>query len=401
MVLSGMLAGCADSGGSKVINLYNAPQENLKTIVDRCNEEAAGDYRIVLNTLPRDADSQREQLVRRLAAGDSGMDVLGVDVTWTAELASAEWILPWPDEQRAQAEKGVLEAPLETAMYEDEMFAAPYNTNVQLLWYRSDLMPEPAQTWDELIDVAEELKAKGDPHYVEATGAQYEGLVVWFNSLIESAGGSILTENVKDVEMGDPAVEALEQLQRFSTSSAANPSLSNTQEDQARLAMESGSSFAQVNWPFVYPSMVEGQPDMAKNFKWAPYPGIDGKGAAPLGGANFAVSSFSQNPDLAFDAALCLRSPKNQLTAATKDGLPPTIESVYSESEMEEAYPMRGAILDALENAAARPVTPVYQNISTVTSSVLSPPADIDPDSAQQQLRDQITLALESKGVLP
>ena len=62
---------------------------------------------------------------------------------------------------------------------------------------------------------------------------------------------------------------------------------------------------------------------------------------------------------------------------------------------------MRGAILDALENAAARPVTPVYQNISTVTSSVLSPPADIDPDSAQQQLRDQITLALESKGVLP
>ena len=401
IALAGLLTGCAESGGSRIINLYNAPQENLKTLVERCNAQADGDYKIVLNTLPRDADSQREQLVRRLAAGDSGMDVLGVDVTWTAELASAKWILPWPDVKRAQAEKGVLDAPLETAMYEDEMYAAPYNTNVQLLWYRSDLMPEPAQTWDELIDVAEDLKADGKPHYVEATGAQYEGLVVWFNSLIESAGGSILTEDVQDVEMGKPAVEALEQLQRFANSNAANPSLSNTQEDQARLAMESGTSFAQVNWPFVYPSMVEGQPDMAEDFKWAPYPGIDGPGTAPLGGANFAVSKFSQNPDKAFDAAQCLRSPENQLTAATKDGLPPTIKSVYSEPEMADAYPMRGAILKALENAAARPVTPVYQNISTVTSSVLSPPADIHAESAQKQLRKQITLALESKGVLP
>ncbi|GAA4915001.1 carbohydrate ABC transporter substrate-binding protein, CUT1 family (TC 3.A.1.1.-) [Stackebrandtia albiflava] len=399
--LAGLLTGCGGEGGGVVVNLYNAPQENLGKIVERCNELADGEYRIVLNTLPRDADSQREQLVRRLAAGDEGMDVLGLDVTWTAELASAEWIEPWPDDLRRQAEEGVLEAPLKTATYEGELYAAPYNTNVQLLWYRSDLMPEPAETWRELIDTAERLAAEDRPHYVEVTGAQYEGLVVWFNSMIESAGGSILNEAGDKVELGEPAVTAMEEIRDFSRSAAADPSLSNTQEDQARLAMESGVAFAQVNWPFVYASMVANEPGIAEDFEWAPYPGIDGPGRSPLGGANFGISSYSANKAASFDAALCLRDEESQLMAAVNDGLPPTIESVYDDPQMAEAYPMRDAILAALETAAPRPVTPVYQNVSTVTSALLSPPASIDPEPTAQAMRDQLVQALESRGVLP
>jgi multiple sugar transport system substrate-binding protein len=397
-VLSGCSSGDTDS---TVINLYNAPQENLSKIVDRCNDKAGDDYKIVLNTLPRDADGQREQMVRRLAAGDSGMDILGIDVTWTAELASAEWILPWPDDKRAVAEEGVLEAPLATATFEDRLYAAPYNTNVQLLWYRSDLLPEPPQTWDELIEAGEQLAAADKPQYAEVTGAQYEGLMVWFNSMVASAGGSVLNEDGDKLALDDKAEVALEQMRTFADSAAANPSLSNTQEDPARQAVENGQSFAELNWPFVYPSMVANKPEMAKDFKWAPYPGIDGPGRSPLGGANFAVSKFSDNPDAAFDAALCLRDKDSQLMAAVKDGLPPTIESLYSANEMEDTYPMADAILDGLKNAAPRPVTPVYQNVSTVTSAALSPPGAIDPKASLDTLREQIQQALDSKGVLP
>lgn len=398
--LAAMLTGCGSDGGGKIVNLYNAPQENLSQIVERCNEMADG-YRIQLNTLPRDADGQREQMVRRLAASDPGMDVLGIDVTWTAELASAEWILPWPDDLRAQAEDGVLEGPLTTATYEDDLFAAPYNTNVQLLWYRTDLMPEPAETWADLIEAAEQLESEGQPHYVEVTGAQYEGIVVWFNSMVAAADGSILNEEGDAVELGEPAVEAMEQMRAFANSAAANPSLSNTQEDEARLAMENGASFAQINWPFVYSSMVANRPEIAENFAWAPYPGLDGPGNAPLGGANFAVSAFSQHPEEAFDAALCLRDDESQLMAAVNDGLPPTLEAVYADERMAEPYPMRDAILDALKTAAPRPVTPVYQNVSTVTSALLAPPAGIDPSEDEQRLATQLADALESKGVLP
>jgi multiple sugar transport system substrate-binding protein len=68
---------------------------------------------------------------------------------------------------------------------------------------------------------------------------------------------------------------------------------------------------------------------------------------------------------------------------------------------MAEPYPMRQAILDALKTAAPRPKTPTYQNVSTLISAALSPPASIDPPATLDELREQITDALESKGVLP
>ncbi|WP_113701338.1 ABC transporter substrate-binding protein [Nonomuraea lactucae] len=396
-------AACGSGGdeGVPLVNLYNAPQENLEAIVARCNDLAAGRYRILLNTLPRDADGQREQLVRRLAAADPGLDVLGLDVTWTAELAEAGWIREWTGDHAAQAREGTLAKPLETAVWQGKLYAAPYNTNVQLLWYRSDLVPSPPRTWNEMMAVAAELAARGKPHYGEVTGAQYEGLVVWFNSLVASAGGQILNTGGTQVALGPPALKALDVMRAYATSKAADPSLPNTQEDAARLAMEGGRAAFEVNWPFVYASMAANKPDMLPVFKWAPYPGIDGAGASPLGGGNFAVSTYSEHPEESFQAALCLRDPASQLTAAVKDGLPPTIESVYKDPAMAEPYPMRDAILDALKTAAPRPKTPTYQNVSTMISAALSPPAEIDSPVTLAELREQISAALQSKGVLP
>lgn len=395
------LTGCSDSSDGIEINFYNSPQQNISAIVDRCNDLAGDRYRIKLNTLPRDADSQREQFVRRLAAEDSGLDILGIDIMWTAELAAAGWIREWTGEVRDKAEAGTLQAPLTTGMWDDKLYAAPYTSNVQLLWYRTDLVPTPPTTWDEMITMATQLKAENKPHYVEVTGAQYEGLVVWFNSLVAAAGGSILNSAGTKVDLGPPAERALETMRTFARSAAADPSMANMHEDQVRLAMESGSAAMEINWPFVYPSMVANKPDIARNFAWAPYPGIDGPGRAPLGGANFAISRYSKHPKEAFDAALCLRDPESQQIAATRDGLPPTIEAVYATPAMAEAYPMRDTILEAVKSASTRPVTPTYQNVSTVTSATLSPPRSIDPPSTLRRLRSQISDALDSKGVLP
>ncbi|WP_018656515.1 ABC transporter substrate-binding protein [Actinomadura flavalba] len=399
---AGLLAGCGgDDGGPRVVNLYNAPQENIDAIVRRCNAQAGGRYRIALNTLPRGADDQREQLVRRLAAGDTGLDVLGLDVTWTAELAEAGWIREWIGADAARARQGTLPGPLETATWQDKLYAAPYNTNVQLLWYRSDLIPNPPTTWSGLMRESARLKRAGKPHYGQVPGAQYEGIVVWFNSLVASAGGSILSENGERVTLGPPAQTALRTMRAFARSAAADPSLSNTKEDEARLAVESGRGAYEINWPFVYASMAANRPELLRNFRWAPYPGIDGAGRAPLGGGNFAVSAYSKLPRQSFEAALCLRDPESQRIAATRDGLPPTIESVYRAEGMTQAYPMRDTILAALRTAAPRPKTPTYQNVSTVMAVALSPPAAIDPQGTLRTMREQIDDALQSKGVIP
>ncbi|MFG2061053.1 ABC transporter substrate-binding protein [Micromonospora sp. NPDC048871] len=399
------LAACAagDDTGVPEINLYYPPEQNLQQVVDRCNTEAAGRYRIVNRVLPREADEQRVQLVRRLAASDDGMDVLGLDVTWTQEFAGAKWILEWTGSDRAEVEEGTLEGPLETARYEDKLYGAPKNTNVQLLWYRKDLVPEPPTSWDEMISTAQQLKEQGKPHQVLTMGAQYEGLVVLFNTLVASAGGNLLNEDGTEAVVDEGAVRALEVLRTFATSGVASPSFSNATEDPVRLEFQSGSGAFQVNWPFVYPAMQEANPQLAEQVGWARVPGVDGNAPArvTIGGVNLAVSRYSRHPEESFEAAKCLRNAENQKFSAINDGVPPTIESVYDDPEMDEAYPMKETILEQLRDPAVRPLTPAYQSISTVTSAILSPPAAIDPQSTAKELRAAIADALESKGVLP
>ncbi|MEU5947689.1 ABC transporter substrate-binding protein [Micromonospora sp. NPDC047465] len=400
-----MAAACGSGGdgGTPTINLYYPPEQNLQKVVDDCNAQAQGRYKIAYRVLPRQADDQRVQLVRRLAAQDSGMDVLGLDVTWTQEFASADWILEWTGQDKAEVEQGTLAGPLETARYQDKLYGAPKNTNVQLLWYRKDLVPEPPKTWDQMISTAQELKQQGKPYQVLTMGAQYEGLVVLYNTLAESAGGKILSDDGEQAVMDAGTVRALEQLQRFATSGVTSPSFSNATEDPVRLEFQSGSGAFQVNWPFVYPAMQEANPELAKQVGWARIPGIDGNtpSKVTIGGVNMAVSAYSKHPEESFEVARCIRNEKNQKFSAINDGVPPTIEKVYDDPEMAEAYPMKETILEELKDPAVRPLTPAYQSISTVMSAILSPPSAIRPQQTADELRDAIADALDSKGVLP
>ena len=208
------LAACGSSGGGSgvTINFYsfNDPSGAVATAVTNCSKQSGGKYIITYNKLPTAADDQRLQLVRRLAAADASMDILGLDVTWEAEFAEAGWILPWTGTYKQQAEAGTLKVPLQTATWKSQLYAVPYNSNTQLLWYRSDLVKTPPTTWDQMISDAEQLAKQGKPHLIEIQGAQYEGTTVWFNTLVASAGGSILTPNGQHASLGSPAVDALE-----------------------------------------------------------------------------------------------------------------------------------------------------------------------------------------------
>ncbi|GHE72770.1 ABC transporter substrate-binding protein [Streptomyces thermocarboxydus] len=406
-MLASTLAACGGDGESSrpTLNWYNFPDDSgaLQEAADRCSRESGGRYRIVYNKLPRAADGQRQQMVRRLAAEDDSLDILGLDITWAAEFAEARWIKEWTGENKRRATEGTLDVPLQTATWKGKLYAVPYNTNIQLLWYRKDLVPKPPTTWAEMLDMSRELARQGKPHFVEIQGAQYEGLTVWFNSLINSAGGSILNKSATEPSLGPPAVKAASIMRDLARSPAADPSLPNQMEDQNRLAMESGVAAFEINYPFVYPSMKSNNPALFKNFRWAVYPRVDAdRPSRPtIGGIDLAVSAYSRHPDLAFDAALCLRDRENQLNAALKGGLPPTLRAIYDEPDFMKEYPFSKEVLASLESASVRPLTPAYQNVSIAVSHTLSPPSDIQPESDVDTIREQIDKALRSEGVIP
>jgi multiple sugar transport system substrate-binding protein len=417
VLAAGTLTACSSSNGI-TINVYYGPEDTFQGVIDNCNAKAAGRYHIVYNKLQRGADDQRQQMVRRLAAGDTGLDILGLDVTWVPEFAEAGWAEEWTGANKAAATDGVLPGPLETATWNGKLYAATKNTNAQLLWYDDRLTPEPPKTWDEMMAQAQQLKAAGKPNAVLFTGAQYEGLVVVYNTLVESAGGHILSDDGKSVVMDEGAVKALEILKQVTSTGITDPSLTNTKEDDVRQAFQRGNGAFELNWPFVYASYAEEKPADLSHFKWTTYPAVTPSIPAKttIGGYDLAVSTYSQHKPEAFEAALCLRDKENQKFSALNDGVPPSIESIYSDDtgldpgkpvdpennpSMATKYPMRDTILAAVRDAAVRPLTPAYQSLSTVISKVLSPPSKIDPQATANELREQLSDALQSKGVIP
>ncbi len=364
----------------------------------RCTKESGGKYRIAFNALGNDADTQRQSLVRRLAAKDASIDIMSMDVVWTAEFAEAKWIQPWPQKYRDVVAKGTLAGPLETGTYQDKLYAAPANSNTQLLWYRKDRVKTPPKTWSEMIKQAEQLKTR-----VEIQGAQYEGTTVWFNSLIQSAGGNILASPTKAGLEQAPTEAALKVMKQLADSSAADPSLENQKEDQNRLAFETGAADFQINYPFIYASAKENNPKLFKQIAWTTYPGVEeGKPAkAPIGGFNWGVSSFTKHSDLAFQAATCLRDAKNQRGFAIDGGLPPTLSSLYDDKTFQKAYPFAEDIRKSLETAAVRPVTPLYADVSLAVYKTVSPPQTIKQVSTvAADLKTRVANALKSKGLL-
>ncbi|GAC70770.1 putative ABC transporter substrate-binding protein [Gordonia soli NBRC 108243] len=456
-----LVSACGSGYTPRTLNIY--PPADGASFIDKvgkqCTADSNGEYKIVTTPLPKAADDQRLQLARRLAGNDPGLDLMGMDVVWTAEFADAGWIQPVPEALAAKVAATSLGGPRETAMWktaddtEKRLYAIPTWTNTQLLWYRPDLQrkylntSKAPTTWDELLAQTQEIRAKGGPSYIMVQGKQYEGLMVWFNSVLASAGGSVVgADDPNRVTLNDTpehraaTVKALQILKAVATAPGHDPSLTNSDESSARLGMENGSAAFEVNWPFVFSSMrsnaaagdVPFFPEMQQfagllaedsenpptdaqlgpvnkvvrtKFNFARYPGVNRSLPAKttLGGINIAVASTSKQKDLAFKAADCLTNEAAQKVYSVEGGTPPTIEAIYDDPDFRAAYPMGQDIRAQLEteSSALRPASPVYQAISTLLTAKLSPVGAWDPETLVDQLADQVRKAIDGEGLIP
>ncbi|MCG6970115.1 MAG: ABC transporter substrate-binding protein [Gammaproteobacteria bacterium] len=380
--------------------VFNEPSGSFTNAAENCSRESQQTYQVKVVHLPADADQQREQLARRLAAGDTAIDIIGMDVIWTAEFAKAGWILPWTGSAAEQARKGRLQAPLQSATYHNQLWAAPFTTNTQLLWFRTDRVDKPPATWDEMVRMAESL---GDAGTIQAQGERYEGFTVFFISLLASAGGSVLDGSGEKVSLArEPTLQALSTMARFASSAAADSSLASAREDQARLGFESGDSTFMINYTYVWPSARKNAPDIAAHMGWTRWPAvIDGKPSrVTIGGINLGVSAHSRHPQLAFQAAACIAQESHQRFAAEHGGLPPTIAALYDDPEVRQTFPFADVLRSTLKDAVQRPQTPLYNDVSLAISRTLHPMRDIQPERDITRLRNALNRALNSEGLL-
>ena len=389
---SSLLAACGGDGGKPELVWYINPDSGGQAaIAEDCSTD---DYTITTQVLPQDASQQRIQLSRRLAAEDPEIDLMSLDPPFTAEFADAGFLAPVPQETLDQLEEqGTFQGALDAATWNDELVVFPFWSNTQVLWYRKSFvekagidMSQPV-TWDQIIDVASENDGE-----IGVQANKYEGYVVWINALIESAGGHILEGAEKGVDADltiqeEPGQVAAGIIEKLASSSAAPSDLSVSNEGTAGSTFGSDQGSFLVNWTYIFHNYDETAPDVADDIGYTRYPqAVEGEESRPpYGGIGIGVSEYSDDKELALEAAACLVEPEQQGKNAEMTGNMPASTAGYEYPALQEIYPadLLQLFQDSVNAAAPRTVTPYWSDVSSSIQSTWHPPASVDGDTPE------------------
>jgi len=366
---------------------------NAHYMIDEFNKKYGPDLKAKLVEFPASADEQRTQFIQRQQAKSGDCDVFSSDVIWTAEFASQKWLYdmsPYMEDKKAD----YIEAPVETVTYDGKIWGVPESSDAGLLYYNTDKVKSIPSTWQEVYSQAEK---KGGIVY---QGAAYEGLTCDFLELFFGAGGEVLSKDGTKSTFadGDAGVKALSFMVDGVKNGAAPKAVTTYMEPESLTAFQTGKYAYMRNWPYAY-ALNKKAAKVKGNFDVGPQPTFEGgEKAGILGGHNSVISVYSKNPGGALKLIEHIGSPEIQKAYAAKFSLSPVRADVYDDPDVQKAIPFANALRDGITQARARPVSPVYPQISQAiyknVNAALS--GQTSPEDAIKQANADIEKALQT-----
>jgi multiple sugar transport system substrate-binding protein len=307
---------------------------------------------------PASADAQRQQFVQRQEAKAGDCDVFRSDVIWTAEFASQGWLYDMTPYVNRIKDR-LLASSLETATYDGRTWGVPSYTNAALLYYRKDKVAQPPATWQ---DVYKQAASSGG---IVFQGAPYEGLTCDWLELAFAAGGSVISADGRKATIDSPQNVAATKLMADAVKSGAAPkAVATYMEPESLSAWQTGKHAFMRNWPYAY-GISQDTDRLKGKFDVAPLPAYaGGRRASILGGGNSVISAFSKNPGGALAVVDFLASQDWQTTLTAEFSQMSPFKATYDQPAVKKAIPFAAEVRQAIEQARARPVSPVYPQIS-------------------------------------
>jgi len=369
----------------------------LQGVITGWNQQHPG-QKVTLLLLPEASNGQLAQLVANLQAKSDLYDVIGMDVIWTAEFASNGWIIPLPQSQFPLGD--FLKPAVDTAMYQGRLYAVPDYSNADLLYYRKDILAkagkQPPRTWAQLQQLARTVAPKYGLYGYAGTFAPYEGLTVNFAEAVQSAGGSILSpEGTRVTVDSTKALRGLDFLVNGFRQGWIPKVALTYEEESSQDAFAAGKFLFLNNWPDVYAALsVPGlQNKVYGKFGVAALPGPDGMGSSSLGGANLAISAYSQHQLTALNFIKYMTDLPNERQMLEQGSFPPVWTQLYTDQSLIRSHPYLPVLEQAINSARPRPAITNYDQASLAISSAVYQALthQKEPQQALSEMAGQLT----------
>ncbi|BAB04963.1 BH1244 [Halalkalibacterium halodurans C-125] len=373
-------------GNEKLIEAFMEKHPNIK---------------VEFQEMPADTGAQHSAYVTAFSAQSSEIDVFDVDVIWPAEFAQANYAL---ELDRFIERDGIdmnqyFPGTVQAGNVGGIQYAMPKFTDAGLLYYRSDIVETPPSTWDELLEMAEDLQGEeGTKFGYLMQAAQYEGMVVNATEFIAAYGGAVIDENGEVVINSPEAIKGLEKMKEIVQSDVVPSDITNFMETETANSFIQGNAVFARNWPYMQALSDGDESNVSGNVEFSLLPAGDAGNAAGLGGWMVMINRYSENVDAAWELVKFMTGPEGQKITAIHGGNAPTIEALYSDDEVLEASPLfaNEEFVETLQNAVPRPVSPIYPEISDIMQVEISKllAGELTAEEAVQNMEEKMNEAI-------
>jgi ABC-type glycerol-3-phosphate transport system substrate-binding protein len=345
--------------------------------------------KVEVTTIPYPEFQQR---LLTAVQGGNAPDVSTLDQIWIAAFAKAGAIMPLDEQARVAGIKAdtFFKGAWDSANYDGKLWGIPFNVDVwSFSFYNNALMkavgldPASMVSFDGLKAAAAKLTDTSKGRYgVGLFAHKGEDTVVVLDSFIFSNGGKVLDENGKCALTSDAAVGALSYLQSL-VPYAPKGILNASSGDMRELFLN--GSLAIEFWPALE------QPTLQKSkLDWDFVVGHAPEGKKPIGtygGWNLAVYQSSQHKEAAWKFIQFLT--REDVNGAVVDLIPANVKA--AKAFLEKNRKGADRIMEHLQNAAPRPLSPRYLEVSDIEVTLAQ---DVysgnDPKAAAKKACDAI-----------
>ena len=207
----------APAAGPVTIHLLTMDQAGLKPAeidqIARDFEAQNPDIKVNMEYVAY--DSVHDKIVTGMAAKPPAYDAAMIDVIWPDEFIKAGYLLDVTNRVTPDMKANIFPASWNGVTRNGKVYGMPWLMDVKYFMYNKDMLQKagitnPPTTWEEMMDQAKAIKAKGLADYpIDWSWNQKEAVICDFTALLFGNGGAFLDAGGKPVFNNDKGVQTL------------------------------------------------------------------------------------------------------------------------------------------------------------------------------------------------